>query len=406
MMNRLESNIAILEPKNGLREKLEISNCEGRPLRIKLGFDPTAPDLHLGHAIVLQKLRDFQEAGHTIVVIIGDFTAAIGDPTGRNKMRPPLSDEEISRNADTYIAQLGKVVDTSEIEIRRNSEWHGKLNLRETIQLIARVTLAQIMQRDDFKTRFSSEMPIHLHELLYPILQGYDSVAVDADIELGGTDQLFNNLMGRNLQESMGESGQAVITMPLLLGLDGSDKMSKSKANYVGLTDSPEEMFGKLMSISDDLLQHYLELTTTFSADERGKITASIDGGANPMLAKKALAANVVQRYHTPELSEAAADQFARTVQEKRPGDDDHVHVSIDEFGNLVTGSRHLLDICATLAPEKSRRELKRLISGGGVRIDGVKVDDPFELVEPVANLKISLGKRRRFLLARSDSAS
>ena len=405
MMNRLESNIAIMEPKNGLQEKLELSNSEGRPLRIKLGFDPTAPDLHLGHAIVLQKLRDFQEAGHTIVVIIGDFTAAIGDPTGRNKMRPPLSDEEISRNADTYIAQLGKVVDTSEIEIRRNSEWHGTLDLRQTIQLIARLTLAQIMQRDDFRTRFSSELPIHLHELLYPILQGYDSVAIDADIELGGTDQLFNNLMGRNLQESMGKPGQAVITMPLLLGLDGSEKMSKSKANYVGLTDSPEDMFGKLMSISDDLLQHYLELTTTFSANERGKITASIDGGANPMLAKKALAANVVQRYHSPEMSEAAADQFARTVQEKRPGDEDHEHVSIDEFENDLPGFHHLLDICAILAPEKSRRELKRLIAGGGVRIDGVKVDDPFALVEPVANLRISLGKRLRFLLARSDSA-
>ena len=274
-------------------------------------------DKPLGHSIVLQKLRDFQEAGHTIVVIIGDFTAVIGDPTGRNKMRPPLSKEEISENADTYIAQLGKVVDTTEIEIRRNSEWHEKLDRRDTIQLVARVTLAQILQRDDFKARLSSELPIHLHEVLYPIFQGCDSVAVDSDIELGGTDQLFNNLIGRSLQESMGKPGQAVITMPLLLGLDGSDKMSKSKANYVGLTDSPEDMYGKLMSISDELLGHYLELTTTFSTEERQEITASIDAGANPMLAKKALAANVVQRYHTLELSEAAADQFARNGAKK-----------------------------------------------------------------------------------------
>ena len=293
MLYPLLANVAIAEPEDGLAEKLKVAEAENRPLRVKLGFDPTAPDLHLGHAVVLQKLRDFQLAGHTIVVIIGDFTASIGDPTGRNKLRPPLSDAEIRENAETYLAQLGKVVDIDRVEVRRNSEWHGALSAADILRLMAKVTVAQVMTRDDFRRRFADGLPIHLHELLYPILQGYDSVMIDADIELGGTDQLFNNLMGRHLQETLGKPGQAVITMPLLVGTDGSDKMSKSKANYVGLTDAPEDMFGKLMSISDAMLPNYIDLTGSFADDERRAMRSSLEAGENPMVIKKRLAENV-----------------------------------------------------------------------------------------------------------------
>ena len=229
-----------------MKTKLNDSEKEQRPLIIKLGFDPTAPDLHLGHAVVLQKLKDFQDANHKIVIIIGDFTASIGDPTGRNQLRPPLSREEIETNCQTYISQLSKIVDTEKIEIRRNSEWHDQLNLQQLIRLLAKVNLAQLMQRDDFRTRFQDASPIAMHELLYPILQGYDSIMINADIELGGADQLLNCMMGRLLQQAVGMKGQSVITMPLLVGTDGTEKMSKSKKNYIGLTEEPEEIFGKI----------------------------------------------------------------------------------------------------------------------------------------------------------------
>ncbi|MEO1336883.1 MAG: tyrosine--tRNA ligase, partial [Myxococcota bacterium] len=276
-----------MEPKNGLQEKLALSERKGRPLRIKLGFDPTAPNLHLGHAVVLRKLRDFQDAGHHIIIIIGDFTASIGDPTGRNKMRPPLSKEDIDVNCETYINQLGLVVDTKKVEIRHNSDWLGKMDLREMIKLISMVTVAQIMQRDDFKKRFKADMPIHMHEMLYPIMQGYDSVMIDADIELGGTDQLFNNLMGRTLQEAFGKDGQAVITSPLLVGLDGSEKMSKTGSNSIWLTDAPENMYGKAMSLPDKLIPDYLSLATNFDAAKQAELTRAIADGTNPMLVKK-----------------------------------------------------------------------------------------------------------------------
>ncbi|WP_308914853.1 tyrosine--tRNA ligase [Jannaschia sp. LMIT008] len=395
MLYRLLSNVAIMEPEDGLKEKLALAEAESRPLRVKLGFDPTAADLHLGHAVVLQKLRDFQESGHTIVVIIGDFTASIGDPTGRNKMRPPLSADEIAANAETYLAQLGRVVDTDRIEVRRNSEWHGRLDLAGTIRLMSQVTVAQIMTRDDFRRRFADGLPIHLHELLYPILQGYDSVMIDADIELGGTDQLFNNLMGRHLQEAAGKPGQAVMTMPLLVGLDGSDKMSKSKSNYVGLTDPAEEMFGKLMSISDAMLPNYLELTTTFDASEIKGMTDALEAGENPMGIKKALAANVTDRFHGSGAGDAGRAHFERTVQKKAPSEADHVPLPV----NGLTDGATLLDLCAAAQPDQSRGALKRLIAGGGVRLDGDKADDPNAAVDAAPGRRLWIGKRDRFVL-------
>ncbi|UWQ20470.1 tyrosine--tRNA ligase [Jannaschia sp. W003] len=396
MLYRLLANAAIVEPEDGVAAKLRLAESEGRPLRVKLGFDPTAPDLHLGHAVVLQKLRDFQEAGHRIVVIIGDFTASIGDPTGRNKLRPPLTAEEIDANAETYLAQLGKVVDTDDIEVRRNSEWHGKLDLAATIRLMASVTVAQIMARDDFRNRFQGGLPIHLHELLYPILQGYDSVMIDADIELGGTDQLFNNLMGRHLQEAAGKPGQAVMCMPLLVGTDGSDKMSKSKANYVGLTDAPEDMFGKLMSISDAMLPNYLDLTTTFDADAKREMLRALEAGENPMALKKALAENVTDRFHGAGAGSEARGHFERTVQRKAPAEEDHAPLAVADLPDGAT----LLDLCAAALPSQSRGALKRLIAGGGVRVDGDKVEDPGAPVIAAPGRKVWIGKRDRFVLS------
>ena len=388
-----------MEPAEGLKDKLALVKCERRPLRVKLGFDPTAPDLHLGHAVVLRKLREFQEAGHKIIVIIGDFTASIGDPTGRNKMRPPLSREDINVNAETYLHQLGKVIELDKVEVRRNSEWHDKLNLRDTIALMSNVTTAQILQRDDFKKRFSDGVPIHLHELLYPILQGYDSVAIDADIELGGTDQLFNNLMGRHLQQSRGKPGQIVITMPLLVGLDGSEKMSKSKANYVGLTDAPHDMYGKIMSISDAMLGHYLELTTTFPKEETDALLATITDGKNPMTVKHMLARNIVKIYHGPAAAEAAAGHFARAVQSKKATDTDHTAVPVQRLLENGGPNQTLLDIATALMPDNSRKSIKRLIVEGGVRVNEEKVTNPLQEVGVLADTKVWIGKRNWFWL-------
>lgn len=399
MTEQLLRGIAIMEPADGLQEKLDSVKSDKRPLRVKLGFDPTSPDLHLGHAVVLRKLRDFQDAGHHIVIIIGDFTASIGDPTGRNKTRPPLSREEIKFNAETYLAQLGKVVDLDRVEIRWNSEWLEQLDLRDLIALIAKVTVAQILQREDFKKRYSSGVPIHLHELLYPILQAYDSVIIDADIELGGTDQLFNNLMGRHLQQSMGKPGQMIITMPLLVGLDGFEKMSKSLANYIGLTDVPNEMFGKIMSISDEMLSHYIELTSTFSIAQGQMMMQSIEAGENPMVAKRALATNIVETYHGNDAAKKAVEHFARTVQRNKVSDEDHVPVPISNVVEKNGANQTLLDISATLTPDQSRSKLRRLIAGGGVRVDEEKATDPFQKITIAVGTKVWIGKRNWFLV-------
>lgn len=404
--DRLLSKIAIMEPKDGLEAKLAIARKEDRSLIIKLGFDPTAPDLHLGHAVVLQKLRDFQDAGHQIVIIIGDFTAGIGDPTGQNKMRPPLSREEIDANSETYINQLEKVVDINRVEIRRNSDWLGQLDLRELIGLISKVTVAQIMQRDDFKKRFEGDLPIHLHELLYPIMQGYDSVVVNADIELGGTDQLFNNLMGRALQEAFGQPGQAVMTTPLLVGLDGVEKMSKSKNNYVGLTDAPEDMYGKIMSVPDSLIPNYLELTTTFDSADQDRIRASLESGANPMAMKKEIAANITARFHSVEAAAGAAAHFERTVQKRDPLESDHSPLPLAKLQAEFPTPPSLLDLCAFATDGLSRSEIRRLIRGGGVRVDREKLTDEHAAVEPAADRTLWVGKRNRFIIVDGDGGS
>ena len=275
-IQKLKENAAIFLPENGLKEKINLAEKENRKLIIKLGFDPTAPDLHLGHAVVLKKLKQFQDLGHQIVIVVGSFTARIGDPTGKSKSRKPLSAEEVKHNAETYISQLSKIIDVEKTKIVFNSEWLDKLSFSEIIQIMSNVTVAQLMHRNDFNKRFSENTPIAMHELVYPILQGFDSVKINADIEMGGTDQLFNCTMGRQLQENFNIPGQIVMCMPLLKGLDGKEKMSKSLHNTIGLIDEPNEMFGKTMSIPDALILEFLELTTDFSLEEKQEIKSKI----------------------------------------------------------------------------------------------------------------------------------
>lgn len=390
----LASNIAIMEPSNGLEKKLELAAKENRKLIIKLGFDPTAPDLHLGHAVVLRKLKQFQDAGHDIVIIIGDFTAAIGDPTGRNKLRPPLSEKQITLNSQTYLDQLGRIIDTSRIQVRRNSEWFRKMPFSEIIGLVSRVTLAQMMQRDDFKNRYAASSPIHLHELLYPILQGYDSVMINADIELGGTDQLFNNMVGRMLQESFGSEGQAVMTMPLLEGLDGKDKMSKSKGNYIALTDSPEDMYGKIMSLPDHLIISYLTLASNASEEDIIEAREQMERGKNPILLKKDLAHQIVSIYHDVEAADAAGKHFERVFQQHNPTEEDHLPLIVDGDVRLT-----LIDFCSQALAEMSRSELRRLIRSGAVRINTHKEIDELAMISPEPGMLLWLGKHHRFIV-------
>jgi tyrosyl-tRNA synthetase len=299
-----------------LRDKLKKSYETGKPLRVKIGLDPTAPDLHLGHTVVLRKLKHFQDMGHTVIFLIGDFTGMIGDPTGRSVTRPPLSREQINQNAKTYLAQAHKILDPNRIEIRYNSEWLDKLGSEGWIRLAAKYTVSQMLEREDFHKRFQEEKPIALHELLYPLAQGYDSVALEADVELGGTDQKFNLLVGRELQRAHGQPSQVVLTTPLLEGLDGVQKMSKSYGNYIGITEAPLEMYGKVMSISDDLMWRYYELLTDVSAQEiEGMKSDATAGRAHPMKLKKDLARKIVSDFHSAQAAQQAEEDWAKQFQ-------------------------------------------------------------------------------------------
>src|SRR6266513_586144 len=304
-----------------LREKLERSRASGTPLRVKAGFDPTAPDLHLGHTVLLRKLKHFHDLGHTVIFLIGYFTGMIGDPTGRSATRPPLSPEEIMRNAKTYMAQVYKILDSFKTEVRFNSEWFNKVKSEDWIRLAAKVTISQMLEREDFHKRFQEEKPIAMHELLYPLVQGYDSVALKADVELGGTDQKFNLLVGRELQRAYGQESQVVLTMPILEGLDGVQKMSKSYGNAIGIKEPPLEMYGKLMSISDEMMWRYYELLTDVQMAEIARMKRE----SHPMQAKKDLAARIVKDFHSPDAAAKAADDWAKQFQK------DEVPESIEE---------------------------------------------------------------------------
>ena len=370
--------------------KLARARATGTPLRCKLGLDPTAPDIHIGHTVVLNKLRQLQDLGHTVIFLIGDFTSMIGDPSGRNTTRPPLSPEQIQANAKTYFDQASLVLDRARTEVRYNSEWSQPLGADGMIRLASRYTLARLLERDDFQQRFAAEQPIAMHELLYPLMQGYDSVALRSDLELGGTDQKFNLLVGRELQRHYGQEPQCVLTMPLLEGLDGVEKMSKSKGNTIGITDAPNEMFGKLMSISDTLMWRYYELLSFRSLAQIAQLRDEVEGGRNPRDAKVALAQEIVARFHSPGDAEHALAEFeARFRHGAQPEDMPDVHVQAGTGGAIAIGS---LLKQAGLVPSVS--EGVRSIEQGAVRIDGERVSDR-ALQLKAGTYVVQVGKRR-----------
>ena len=375
-----------LIPEHEWLGKLARSESTGVPLRIKLGLDPTAPDIHLGHTVVLNKLRELQDLGHTVIFLIGDFTSMIGDPSGRNTTRPPLTREQIADNASTYYAQASLVLDPARTEIRYNSEWSDPLGARGMIQLAARYTVARMMERDDFSKRFKAGTPISVHEFLYPLMQGYDSVALRSDLELGGTDQKFNLLVGRALQTEYGQEPQCIMTMPLLEGLDGVEKMSKSKGNYIAIADSANDMFAKLMSISDELMWKYFDLLSTRPQGEITGLRSETAAGRNPRDAKVELAKEITGRFHGSAGAEAGAADFALRARGGIP--DQIPEVSFD---GAPLGIGALLKQ-AGLAPSSS--EAMRLLEGGGVRIDGAVVSDR-ALKVPAGTFVLQVGKRK-----------
>jgi tyrosyl-tRNA synthetase len=366
-----------------LRKKL----ASGRKLRVKLGLDPTAPDLHLGHTVVINKLRDFQQLGHEVQFLIGDFTGMIGDPTGKNQTRPPLTREAILANATTYRDQVFKVLDPARTQILFNSEWSDKLGAEGMIRLAARYTVARLLERDDFTKRFKSGQPIAVHELLYPLMQGYDSVAMKADVELGGTDQKFNLLVGRELQKDYGQEPQCVLTMPLLEGLDGRDKMSKSLGNYVGIAEPPQEMFGKLMSISDELMWRYMELLSFRPVDAW---KAQLDATGNPRDVKAAFAKEIVARFHSEAAAAAAEEEFAQRFRHGvLPQEMPEVTVRAPADGLPIAQLLKLSQLAA------SASEAVRAIEQGGVRIDGERVTDRNLRLQPGKTHTVQVGKRK-----------
>jgi tyrosyl-tRNA synthetase len=371
-----------------LAARLKICLEEGRPLRVKLGMDPSSPDLHLGHSVVLMKLRRFLDLGHTPIFLVGDFTARIGDPSGRNKTRPALDVDDVKKNAATYVEQVAKLLDVSKVEVRFNGEWMDSLSPSDFVRLCSQVTVARMLERDDFSRRYVSEVPIFIHEFLYPFVQAYDSVALEADVELGGTDQTFNLLMGREIQKAYGQPPQAVITHPLLVGLDGVEKMSKSLGNSVGISEPPEEMYGKVMSIPDSLMSEWCRLLSVGEWGELAEALASEP--TDPMARKHELAHAVVSRIHGTDGARMGQEHFRRVVQRKElPNDIPEVCLSIGGEG----GSK-LFEILvgADLAPSKS--EARRLVQQGAVSLDQARATDPTQIL-PAGEYLIQVGKRR-----------
>ncbi len=380
-----EGTVEIIEEEDLLR-KLK----KGKPLKVKAGFDPTAPDLHLGHAVLLQKMKQFQDLGHEVYFVIGDFTAMIGDPTGRSEARPPLTKEEVLRNAETYKEQVFKVLAPERTRIVFNSSWLEELGTEGLIRLSAKYTVARMLEREDFSKRFREGRPIHIHEFLYPLLQAYDSVAIEADVELGGTDQKFNLLIGRDIQREFGQEPQVCITLPLLVGLDGVRKMSKSYGNYIGITEDPKTMFGKIMSVSDDLMWDYFLLLTDYTKEE----IENIKREWHPMEAKKHLAYLIVKRFHSEKEAESAREWFERTYS-KREFPEDAPLVFLDR--EEVTA----LDLILSIGAVSSKNEGRRVIQGGGLRVNSEKITDPYAKINVEGELKVQVGKKRFYRVRR-----
>ena len=386
-----DMNTVLAELKRGVDEILSEQDLieklkENRPLRVKLGADPTAPDIHLGHTVVLNKLRQFQQLGHEVYFLIGDFTGMVGDPSGKNATRPPLSREDVLRNAETYKQQIYKILDPQKTHIVFNSEWLGKLGTEGMIRLASNYTVARMLERDDFKKRFSNNQPIAIHEFIYPLLQGHDSVALEADVELGGTDQKFNLLVGRELQKSAGQKPQVAITLPLLVGLDGEKKMSKSLGNYIGVTEAPSEMFGKIMSISDDLMWDWYNLLSFRPLAEIAQLKADVANGKNPRDVKILLAKEIIARFHDDAAAEAAEQEFINRFQTGAMPDD------MPEF--TFEGEIGLANLLKEAGLVASTSEANRMVQQGGVKIDGEKVEDA-KLVISASTAVYQVGKRK-----------
>ena len=359
-------------PAEELKKKLEQSAATGRKLRVKLGADPTAPDIHLGHSVVIRKMKAFQELGHDVIFLIGDFTGMIGDPTGRNTTRPPLTREQILANAETYKAQIFKLLDPEKTIIEFNANWLNAFKPEDFVRLTAKVTLAQILERDDFSKRLAAGVPISLHELLYPLAQGYDSVALKADVELGGTDQKFNLLMAREIQRAYGVEAQVIMTTPLLEGLDGVEKMSKSKNNYIGITEAPDDMFGKVMSISDDLMWRYYTLVTDLAPVEVAQLKANVESGAkHPRDAKVELAKHIIADFHSQAAADHAEAEFNRRFREHQAPTD----IETRTF-SAGTAKIKIADLLVQTGLVASKAEVRRLISQGGVRLNNERVGE------------------------------
>ena len=394
-LSYLKKGVVDLIREEDLRAKLTRAEKTGKTLRVKLGVDPTSPDIHLGHTVVVRKLKAFQDLGHTVIYLIGDFTAMIGDPSGRNVTRPPLTREEIEHNAKTYRDQVLKLLDPQKTEIRYNSEWMGKFDAADFIRLAAKTTVKQILERDDFEKRMAAHQPISLHELLYPLVQGYDSVALEADVELGGTDQKFNLLSGRNLQREYSQEPQVIITTPLLEGLDGVQKMSKSYGNYIGIDEPPNEMFGKVMSISDDLMWRWYELLTDLSPSQISDLRSQIEKGENPRNIKVALAKSIIRDFHSQAAAEEAEAEFTRRFVQKEVPDD------IEER-SVSGGSHNLAQLLADTGLAASKGEARRLIEQGGVKINGEKASAANADIEITAEPVLLQVGKRKFLKVRS----
>jgi tyrosyl-tRNA synthetase len=377
-----------------LRRKLELAQKTKRSLRAKLGVDPTAPDIHLGHTVVLRKLKHFQGLGHTAIFLIGDFTGMVGDPSGRNTTRPPLTREQVLANAETYKQQVFKILDPERTEIRFNSEWLGKLTSEDLVRLCGQYTVARLIEREDFRARLEANQPISLHELLYPMLQAYDSVALEADVELGGTDQKFNLLVGREIQRAYGQASQVLVMTPILPGLDGVQRMSKSLGNYVGITEPPAEMFGKLMSISDDLMWTYYELLTDIEPARLTELRKDVENGSvHPMDTKRDLAKMIVRDFHSADAAQQAAAEFARVFRERQsPSQIPERRLTTADLHKLKAGkSIRLARLLDHLKLAPSRTEAERLIKQGAVELDGRRVNDP--------RADIDLARQREFTL-------
>lgn len=384
-------NTVLAELKRGVDEVLSEADLieklkENRPLKVKLGADPTAPDIHLGHTVVLNKLRQFQQFGHEVIFLIGDFTGMVGDPSGKNTTRPPLSREDVLRNAETYKQQIFKILDPQKTRIVFNSEWLGQLGTEGMIRLASNYTVARMLERDDFKKRFTNNQPIAIHEFIYPLLQGHDSVALEADVELGGTDQKFNLLVGRELQKSAGQKPQVAITLPLLVGLDGEKKMSKSLGNYIGVTEAPNEMFGKIMSISDELMWDWYDLLSFRPLSEIAQLKQEVQAGRNPRDVKVLLAKEIIARFHSDAEAEAAEQEFINRFQKGALPDE------MPEF--TFEGETGLANLLKEAGLVESTSEAIRMVKQGGVKIDGEKIEDS-KLIITSGTAVYQVGKRK-----------